>query len=96
MHVHQNQMNPTAQLDAAYAAQKTHAKREVERTRKKLTELASELEGASDAEAWVVSLGNRKESDGQTKRQTYRRERQPAKRQAPAPEGAENSISDWA
>ncbi|MFY9743730.1 MAG: hypothetical protein WA252_19615 [Candidatus Sulfotelmatobacter sp.] len=96
MHVHQNQMDPTAQLDAAYAAQKAAANREAERTRKKLTELASELEGASDAEAWVVSLGPREESDGGTKRQTYPRERKPAKRQAPAAEGAENSISDWA
>jgi hypothetical protein len=96
MHVHQNQMNPTAQLDAAYAAQKAAAKREAERTRKKLTELASEPDGASDAEAWVVSLGPREESDGETKRRTYPRERKPTKRQEPAPEGGENSISDWA
>ncbi|HTU40289.1 MAG TPA: hypothetical protein VMF10_01180 [Candidatus Aquilonibacter sp.] len=96
MHIHQNQMNPTADLDAAYAAQRSAAKREAVRTRKKLTELASELEGASDAEAWVVSLGAGEESKDETKRQTYPRGGKPTKRREPAPEGAENSISDWA
>ena len=36
MHVHQNQINPNAQLDAMYTAQKAAAKREAERTRKAL------------------------------------------------------------
>lgn len=95
MHVHQNQMNPTAQLDAAYAAQKAAAKREAERTRKKLTEFASESDGASDAEAWVVKLGAREESDGEAKQQTHPRERKPKKQDRDS-EDAENAISDWA
>jgi hypothetical protein len=36
MRVHPNQINPNAQLDAMYAAQKAAAKREAEATRKKL------------------------------------------------------------
>lgn len=38
MHVHANQINPNAQLDALYSAQKSEAKREAARTRKKLSE----------------------------------------------------------
>jgi hypothetical protein len=69
MRVHQNQVNPNVQLDAMYAAQKAAAKREAERTRKKLFELSSELAGAGDLGAYVVKLGAREESEAGGKNQ---------------------------
>jgi hypothetical protein len=48
MRVHPNQVNPNAQLDSMYAAQKAAAKREAVRTRKKLNEFASALAGEAD------------------------------------------------
>ncbi len=63
MHVRANQINPNAQLDALYSAQKAAAKRETARTRKKLSEFASELAGeAESGEACIVRLEGREES----------------------------------
>jgi nitrogen fixation protein NifU and related proteins len=45
MHIHASQINPNAQLDALYAAEKASASKETERTRKKLSEFASALAG---------------------------------------------------
>ena len=42
-HVHSSQINPNAQLDALYAAEKAAAQREAARTQKKLSEFASKL-----------------------------------------------------
>jgi hypothetical protein len=94
MRIHQNQVNPNAQLDAMYAAQKAAAKREAERARKKLVEFASELAGEADAEACVVKLGAREEAEAGTKQniQQWSRKRKKAR----DPEDAESSISDWA
>jgi hypothetical protein len=90
MRIHQNQVNPNAQLDAMYAAQKAAAKREAERTRKKLIDFASELSGQAGEEACVVQVGLHDEpsEDGRKQRQ----DREPNK-EADDPEGR---ISDWA
>src|SRR5271156_3311425 len=56
MHVHASQPNPNIQLNALYAAEKAEAKRETERTRKKLMQFASVLSGEA-GEACVVKLG---------------------------------------
>jgi hypothetical protein len=70
MHVHGNQINPNVQLDSLYSAQRAAAKREAARTRKKLSEFASELAGeAESGEACVVSLQGREESEEAPKRQ---------------------------
>lgn len=95
MRVHQNQVNPNAQLDSMYAAQKAATKREAEQTRKKLFEFASKLAGDPDSEACVVKLGAREESGAETKQPTLQRARK-QKKQRCDPEGAESSISDWA
>jgi hypothetical protein len=58
MHVHANQTNPNIQLNTFYAAEKAEAKRETERTRKKLMEFASVLLGEA-GEAFAVQLGAR-------------------------------------
>lgn len=68
MHVHANQINPNAQLDALYAAEKAAAEREAARTRKKLLEFASVLAGEL-GEPCVVRLGSREESQEQGKQQ---------------------------
>ncbi len=92
MHVHPNQVNPNAQLDAMYAAQKAAAKREAERTRKKLFEFASELAAEMDEEACVVQLGS---AQGEH-REDAPKKRQNRARKENAASGTESFISDWA
>jgi hypothetical protein len=94
MRVHQNQVNPNAQLDAMYAAQKATAKRAAEQTRKKLFESASELAGDAEAEACVVKLGARGESGAERQQQSQQRARK-QKKEHRDPGDAESSISDW-
>ena len=95
MHVHPNQINPTIQTDALYAAERAAAKREAERTRKKLLEFASELAGEADSgEACVVRLGAREESQEQAKHQkpnARKKQKEPTDT-----EDADRAISDWA
>jgi hypothetical protein len=59
MHIHPNQSNPYAQLDAIQSAQKSEAKAAAERTRKKLMESASELSGEATEEAYFVEVVRR-------------------------------------
>jgi hypothetical protein len=87
MRVHLNQINPNAQLDAMYAAQKAAAKQESARTRKKLTDFASALAGEADLDgAFTVTLGEREEES--------RDQQRPEQRQPSEPD--DNTISDWA
>jgi 5-deoxy-D-glucuronate isomerase len=96
MHVHANPINPNAQLDALYSAQKAAAKREAARTRKKLSEFASELSGeAESGEACIVKLEGREESQEETKEHNQEGTRKNQK-ERPGSEDMENSISDWA
>jgi hypothetical protein len=92
MHVHANQINPNAQLDALRAAEKAAGKREVERTRKKLSEFASKL---SAELGFAVTLGPDEHSQGHPRQQN-----QPNSRMTQAERrtsrNANNSISDWA
>ena len=53
MHVHANQINPNAQLDATYSAQKSEAKREAARTRKSCRNRSSKTK----SESLVLSKG---------------------------------------
>jgi len=65
MRIH-NPMNQTIDLNAAYAAQQSQAKKEAAATRKKLFESAMQL--ASGQEDCVVSIGKQQEnSEGQSK-----------------------------
>jgi hypothetical protein len=98
VHIRPSQLNPNIQLDAMYAAEKAAAKREAERTRKKLMESASKLAGESESgEASIVEIGAREESREESSRQ----ERQDtADSQKPKDEAdsqdAERYLSDWA
>jgi hypothetical protein len=59
MHVHQNQLDPNLQLSYMSSIAKTEAKKEAERTRRKLLEAASSLANAyADEEGYVVRLGS--------------------------------------
>ncbi len=94
MRVHVNQVNPNAQLDALYAAERALAKRQAERTRKKLLEFASKLSGEADSgEACVVKLGTREQSQEPPERRD-----QPGsgKKQRGRADSTDKSISDWA
>lgn len=64
MRVHQSQINLNAQLDAMYAAQKANAKREAERTRKKLLDFASIMAGEALSESHIAKFGEDSEGRG--------------------------------
>lgn len=93
MRIHQNQINPNAQLDAMYAAQRAAAKREAERTRKKLVDCASEVAGEADTEACVVKLEARQEPGAETKQSFHQR---PRKQKQNRDSEGEGLLSDWA
>ncbi len=98
MHVHANQVNPNAQTDALYAAERAAAKRAAEGTRRKLLEFASELAGEAESEeGCVVKLGAREQAEeqAQPRHQQSQRSRKKSKEQADS-EDARNAISDWA
>jgi hypothetical protein len=92
MHVHGNQINPNAQLDALRAAEKTAGKREAERTRKKLSAFASKL---SAEMGFVVTLGPDEHSQSQPQQQNQPNNRR-SQAGRPTSRNANNSISDWA
>jgi hypothetical protein len=95
MHIHPNQINANAQMDALYAADKAAAKREVERTRRKLMEWASELAGeAEGGEGCIVKLGEHEEGQRQQSRQNQGKRKRAG--ETPGSEHTNNSISDWA
>lgn len=94
MHIHPNQINANAQLDALYAADNAAAKREAESTRRKLMEFASEISGeAESGEDCIVQLGAREESQKQQRQYPARWKKQ---KEHVDSEDEDNSISDWA
>jgi hypothetical protein len=96
MHVHPNQTNPNAQLDAMYSAQKTAAKQEAARTRKKLSDSASRLAGEAASEDYIVKL---EEGGDSGKKEDRQDEPEPAEELKPDAAAdstpANNLISDW-
>ena len=93
MHIHASQIIPNAEINAAYAAEKASAQREVENTRKKLLSFgygaASETEGEG---ACVVDLIT---EDEPAPRNPQNRGRKPV--QNKTPQGSPRSaVSDWA
>jgi hypothetical protein len=85
MHVHANQINPTAQSDALYAAERAAAKRAAESTRKKLLEFASDVAGEAESEeGCVVKLGTREEAEEQAQQ---RKSAEPRSGKPRKPEG---------
>jgi hypothetical protein len=95
MHIHPNQTNPSAQLDALYSAEKAAAKAAAASTRKKLLEHASEISGDAE-EAYVVQVESREESQPHPQRQNAHKILG-KKRGVSNPEEEEedHSVSDW-
>jgi hypothetical protein len=95
MHVHMNQVNPNAQLDAMYAVQRADAKREAERIRKKLLESASAVAGEAEGEACVVRLGERESSQEKEANRQSLPQAHKGNEDDDTDDG-EISVSDWA
>jgi hypothetical protein len=97
MHVHSNQFDPNLmQMYALHAAAKTEAKREAERTRRKLTEAAWALGGEYDDADCVVRLsgdGGGEERSGGRGGQSQDGRRQDERAGAGS---GEDLFSDWA
>ncbi|MFZ0319377.1 MAG: hypothetical protein WAL56_09650 [Candidatus Sulfotelmatobacter sp.] len=88
MHIHPNQINPNTELDALYAAGKAAAKREAERTRRKLQEFAAKIAGENvSGEDCIVQLGP--DEDRKQQNRPDRRKSGNTKRES-------KSISDYA
>jgi hypothetical protein len=95
MHVHPNQINPNVQLDALRATEKTASKAAAERTRRKLSEAASELAGdAAVEDAFVLEVEPREE--GRDRRRQNPRYKSNASNKDSEEEDEDHSISDWA
>lgn len=93
MHAHAKLINPNAQLDALYSAERAAAKREATRTRKKLLEFASEIAAeAESGEACVVRLEGGEDSQAETNQQGSGKKQT----ETPGEEDVDNSISQWA
>jgi len=93
MHVHANQLYTNFLLNALYAAGKVEAKREAERTRKKLLNAASALAG--DTDAFVVQLSRDDAGGEQANRQGHENGGKQKDRDANS-ESAEEPFSGWA
>lgn len=91
MHVHPNQINPCAELDTTYAAQKAAGRRAAERTRRKLLAFASALSGEAGSEACVIEL---KVGTGSQEEPEENQQRGPAEKLIPEGTG-KKSVSDW-
>jgi hypothetical protein len=95
MHPRQIQFDPNAQLNALYAAARAEAKKEAERTRKKLRTFAMALASeCSDEGACVVSLAGDDAPQQQSHRQTQGDEKPQS--DASKPEAAAAPSSYWA
>lgn len=98
MHVHTNQINPNAQLDALYTADRAAANREAARTRKRLSEFASKL--VAELGSWkgaVRRLGAYEEFQEQAKHENMQNQGSRRKqKEGTHSECPHNFISYWA
>jgi hypothetical protein len=96
MHIHPNQTNPSAQLDALNSAEKAAANAAAASTRKKLLEHASKISGdAAAEEAYIVQVESREESQPQRQNSQHKNsEKQEVKN--PQEDEEDHSVSDWA
>jgi hypothetical protein len=97
MHVHPNQLNPYAQLDAFHATQKAAAKREAARTRKKLLESASALAGESDsAQDAIAPLQPHQEPQENARQQEPQQGSRTEQIRSSQSGDEDSAISEWA
>jgi hypothetical protein len=93
MHVHGNQFDPMFQSNLLYAAEKAEAKKEAERTRRKLLNAASALAGEYE-DAAVVSLSGDDASEEQARRQNGQSDG--GQEDEVKDPGLDGPFSDWA
>jgi len=95
MHAHNIQFDPIFQVNALYAAARAEAKKEAERTRKKLRNFASALAGEyNDGEDCVVKLSEDYASQGQTNQQNQGGQKE--QKEEANSQGTGNPASYWA
>jgi hypothetical protein len=96
MHVHASQFNPSAQIDAIYAAAKAEAEMAAARTRKKLIFSASALANDVDGEAdCVVRLSGEDAPRDQSNPQDNQNE-SGSNKQTAQTDPESNPFSNWA
>jgi hypothetical protein len=96
MHVHGNQFNPNFQMNAIFAAARAEAKLAAERTRKKLMNAASMLEGDYEAD-YVVQLSEYSASHEDANQRNEQNQRGQTKSNGQASsESGGDPFSDWA
>ena len=96
MHVHASQFNPSAQMDAIFAAAKAEAEMAAAQTRKKLIFSASALANDVDGEAdCVVRLSGEDASQDQSGQQESQSE-SGGNKQAAQSDPESGLFSDWA
>jgi hypothetical protein len=98
VHIRPSLVNSNLQLEAMYAAEKAAAKREVERTRKKLMDFASKLAGETESgEASIVEIGAREESREGSSQQEQQDTVDPQKQKDETDShDVKRDLSDWA
>jgi hypothetical protein len=94
MRVHGNQIDPNADLNGLYAAAKTEAKLEAERTRKKL--LIAGMAGESDDADCVVSLSGEGAPGNEASQQEAKGEGEEKANKKDDAEDGEKPFSGWA
>jgi hypothetical protein len=96
MHIHPNQINPAVQLDALRSTEKAAANAAAARTRKKLTESASELAGEAASEAFVVEVESQENPDEENPRRQKNQNSGGKAAETQDLEADNHSVSDWA
>jgi hypothetical protein len=97
MHGRGNQFDPRIDMYALMAAAKTEAKREAERTRRKLLNAASALAGEyDDATDCVVTLAGNGEGEEHSSAQDNESQSEQKQKQQLEGSKGEDAFSDWA
>ncbi len=94
MHVHGNQLNPQLEMYAMMAAAKAEAKKEAERTRRKLVDAASALVGECDD--CVVRLSGDREGEHHAGGQGGEHQDGQTQDERAGAANGEDVFSDWA
>lgn len=100
MQIRPNQIDPNIQLDALHAAEKAAVKAAAARTRRKLSEFASEVAGEA-GEAYIVEVDSEQNShelqpgNRQNEANRNRRGRSPNSSEDSS-EADDHAVSDWA
>ena len=108
MHIHASQIYPYAALDALRSEQRTAAKQEAKRIRKRLVESASELAESEFDEECVVKLASQRQPRRRNQQdqenhdeenhdeENHDEENLQGQKEQSTSEEADNGVSNWA